>query len=63
MDGKLFKQFRNVLILKSLFSGASSLSKIFNETEGELEDMIKYAEEKVRVKKQPNSKSFRDGKY
>ena len=63
MDRKLLKQLRKALVLESFFSGASSLSKIFNETEGELEDMIKYLEKKIKTKNQPDSKSFRDGKH
>lgn len=62
MDRKLLKQLRKALVLESFFSGASSLSKILKETEGELEDMVKYFEKKTKAKKQHGSKFFRDGK-
>jgi hypothetical protein len=62
MGNDLFKQFRKAFILGSLFSGASSLSKVFNETEDELEDMIKYIDKKVKMKSILDSKLFKNGK-
>ena len=62
MGNDLFKQFRRAFFLGSLFSGASSLSKIFSETENELEDMIKYVDKKVKTQKILDSKYFKNGK-
>ncbi len=62
MGNDLFKQFRRAFLIGSLFSGASSLSRIFNETENELEDMIKYVDKKVKTQKILDSKYFKNGK-
>lgn len=50
MDKKLLKQLRKALVLESLFSGASGLSKVFKDTEKELEDILKVIEKKGRTK-------------
>ena len=63
MDKKLIKQLRKALIIESFFSGVIGLSKIFKETEGELEDMIKGFEKKNKTKGQPDRKFLRGGKY
>ena len=63
MGNDLLKQLRKALIFESLFSGASSLSKVFNETEDELEDMIKYIDKKVKTDKILDRKFFKNGKY
>lgn len=62
MGDDLFKQFRKAFILGSLFSGASSLSKMFSETEDELEDMIKYIDKKAKSQKIIDSKFFKNEK-
>ena len=62
MGNDLFRQFRKAFILGSFFSGASSLSKVFNETEDELEDMIKYIDKKVKTQKILDGKLFKNGK-
>ncbi len=51
MGDDFFRQLRKSLVLGSFFSGASSLSKLFNETEAEIEDVIKYVDEKVDPQK------------
>ncbi len=63
MDRKFIKQIRKALIFESLFSGASSLSKVFDETEAELEDMMKSIDEKVKSQRIFDSKLFKNGKY
>ncbi|MGI6586738.1 MAG: hypothetical protein GX301_11640 [Gracilibacteraceae bacterium] len=51
MDRKLIKQLRKALMLEAFYSGISSLSSILNDTEGELEDLIKYIDKKFSKKK------------
>jgi hypothetical protein len=63
MGNDLFKQLRKAFFVGSIFSGASSLSKVFNETEDELEDMIKYVDKKVKTQKIFENKLFKNGKY
>ncbi|MHB1393832.1 MAG: hypothetical protein ACYCYE_12325 [Clostridia bacterium] len=63
MDRKFIKQIRKALIFESLFSGASSLSKLFDETEDELEDMMKSIDKKVKSKSIFDSKLFKNEKY
>lgn len=41
MDRKLKKQIKRFFFFESLFSGAYSLSKIMNETENELDDLLR----------------------
>ena len=41
MDRKLMKQIRRFFFFESLFSGAHSLSKVINETEDELDDLLR----------------------
>ena len=38
-------------MLEAFYSGISSLSSILNDTEGELEDLIKYIDKKFSKKK------------
>jgi hypothetical protein len=49
MDRKLLKQIKKALIFESFFSGASGLSKVFKETERELEDMLTVIEKKRKT--------------
>ncbi|KUO74900.1 MAG: hypothetical protein APF77_06465 [Clostridia bacterium BRH_c25] len=63
MDRKIIKQLQKLLLLETFFSGASSLSKVFGETEDELEDMIKYIDEKVNVRNIFDGKLFKGGKH
>jgi hypothetical protein len=63
LDRKIIKQVRKALIFESLFSGASSLSKVFNETEDELEDMMKSIDKRVKSQRIFDSKIFKNGKY
>ena len=51
MDRKLIKQLRKALMLEAFYSGISSLSSILNDTEGELEDLVKYIDKKFSKKK------------
>jgi hypothetical protein len=62
MDKNIIKQLRRALIFESFFSGASSLSKMFDETENELEDVISYIDKKVKGQKLMNSNIFKNGK-
>ena len=50
MDRKIVKQLRKVLLFETFFSGASSLSRTFDDTEDELEDIIKYIDKKINIK-------------
>ncbi len=63
MDRKIIKQFRKMFILESLFSGAASFTKVLDETEDELEDMIKYIDKKANAQKLFEGKIFKKGKY
>lgn len=63
MDRKIIKQLRKALVFESLFSGASSLSKVFNETEDELEEVIKNIDKKAKTQKLFDGKIFKNGKY
>jgi len=60
LDRKIIKQVRKALIFESLFSGASSLSKVFNETEDELEDMMKSIDKTVKSQRIFDSKLFKN---
>lgn len=62
MDRKLLGQVRKALIFETLFSGASSLSKVFSETEDELEDIINSIDKKVKSQKFFDGKLFKNGK-
>ena len=62
MDRKIIKQIRKALIFESLFSSASSLSKVFDETEDELEDMMQTIDKKVKSHRIFDSKLFKAGK-
>jgi hypothetical protein len=63
MDRKVIKQVRKALMLESIFSGASSLSKLFSETEDELDEVIRSIDEKAKASKLFEGKLFRHGKY
>jgi hypothetical protein len=39
-----------VLLFETFFSGASSLSRTFDDTEDELEDIIEYIDKKINIK-------------
>lgn len=62
MDRNLLKQVRKALFFESIFSGASSLSKIFDETEDELEDVMKAIDKKVQSQKLFDNKLFKNFK-
>lgn len=62
MGNDLFRQLRKAFFVGTIFSGASSLSKVFNETENELEDMIQYIDEKAKSQKILNNKLFKNEK-
>lgn len=63
MDRKILKELRKALVLESIFTGAASLSKVFDETEDELEDMIKYVDKKFQFQRILDGKLFKNGKY
>lgn len=60
MDRKIIKQVRKALIFESLFSGALSLSKVFNETEDELDDMMKSIDKTVKSQRIFDNKFFKN---
>lgn len=62
MDGKILNELRKALFLGSIFTGAASLSKVFGETEDELDDMIKYVDKKFNIQKALDGKLFKNGK-
>lgn len=62
MDKNLMKQLRRALFFESLLSGTVSLSKMFEETENELEDVIKYIDKKVKGQKLMDSNIFKNRK-
>lgn len=51
MDKNIMRDLRKALLVGTIFSGATSLSRIFNETENELDDMVRYIDEKFRLQK------------
>lgn len=62
MDRKIVKGLGKLLVLESIFSGAASLSKVFGETEDELDEMIKYVDKRFQFQKIRGSKLFNNGK-
>ena len=61
MGDDFFNQLRKTFILGSLFSGVSSLTKVFRETEDEIEDIYKYFDERVKSQNILNGKFFKNG--
>ena len=59
MDRNIMKDMKKALLLGTIFSGATSLSRIFNETENELDDMMKYVDEKFKLQKLMEGNPFR----
>ncbi len=59
MDRKILRELKKVLVLEALFTGASSLSKVFDETGDELDDMIKYMDQRFQLQNVMNSKLFK----
>lgn len=62
LDRKIIKELRKALVLESIFSGAASMSKVFEETENELEDMLLYVDKKVKVQNLLDGKLFKNRK-
>jgi hypothetical protein len=62
MDKKILRDLKKALVLESFFSGAASLSKVFAETETELEDMMKYVDKRFNIQKALDGKLFNNGK-
>jgi hypothetical protein len=60
MDRKFIKQLRRALFFESLFSGTSSLKKTIDETEAELEDMMKLIDKKIKPQKIFDGKFFKN---
>lgn len=56
MDRRFIKQFRRLFLAESFLAGAASLSKVFKETENELEDMIEYIGKKAKTQTILNEK-------
>lgn len=63
VDRELIKQLRKALFLESVFTGVSTLSKMLDQTENELEDVIEYIEKKVRKQKVPDIKFNKSNRY
>lgn len=62
MDRRFMGQIRKAFLFGSLFSGAASLSKIFGETEAELDDMMKSIDKKVKSQRIFDNKFFKNEK-
>jgi len=63
MDRKILKDIKKLLVLEFLFTGATSLSKVFDETGNELDDMMEYMDQKFQLQKVMNSKLFKREKH
>lgn len=61
MDKKFIKKLRKALVLEAFYSGASSLSKILDDTENELKDIMKYVDKTVNKKKLPEVQTRKKG--
>jgi hypothetical protein len=59
MDKNIMRDLRKALFVGTIFSGAASLSRIFSETENELDDMVNYIDEKFKVQKLMKGNPFR----
>jgi len=59
MDRKFIKKLRKVLVLEAFFHGASSLSKVLDDTENDLKDIMKYFDKKVSKKELPEGKQYK----
>lgn len=59
MDRKFIKNLRKALVLEAFFSGASSLSKILDDTDNELKDVMKYADKRFNKKKLPEDIGYK----
>lgn len=63
MDRKILRELKKVLVLESLFTGAASLSKVFDETGDELDDMIRYMDQRFQLQNVLSSKFFKREKH
>lgn len=63
MDRRFIKQVRRFFFFESIFSGVASLSKVFDETENELEDMLKSTEKRNKNKNTSGYNAPRNGKF
>jgi len=63
MDRKILKELKTVLVLEAIFTGATSLSRVFNETGDELDEMIGYVDKKFQLQKAFNGKLFKKEKH
>lgn len=63
MDRKILGDLKKVLVLEALFTGAASLSKVFDETGDELDDMIKYVDQRFQLQNVLNGKLFKREKH
>lgn len=60
MGNGFMGQIRRAFIFGSIFTGAASLSKLFGETEDELDDVMKSIEKTVKTQKVFDSKLFKN---
>lgn len=63
MDRKIINDIKKLLVLEFLFTGAASLSKVFDETGSELDGMIEYMDQKFQLQKAMNGKFFKRDKH
>ncbi|MGE5633489.1 MAG: hypothetical protein ACM3TR_20680 [Caulobacteraceae bacterium] len=63
MDRRFLKPVRWLLLFEALFAGTSSMSRIFKETEIELEDTLNHVPKMDTIKKYVNANNFKDWKF
>ncbi|HWR62507.1 MAG TPA: hypothetical protein VN580_12890 [Clostridia bacterium] len=63
MDRKILRNLKKVLVLESIFTGAASLSRVFDETGDELDEMIRYVDNKFQLQKAFDGKLFKKEKH
>lgn len=59
MDNNIMRDLRKAFLVGTIFSGAASLSRIFSETENELDDMVSYIDKKFKLQKLMEGNPFR----
>ena len=63
MDRKILGDLKKVLVLEAIFTGAASLSRVFDETGDELDEMIRYVDNKFQIQKAFDGKLFKKEKH
>lgn len=60
MNNNIMRDLRKALLVGTVFSGAASLSRIFSETENELDDMVSYIDKNFKLQKLMEKNPFRN---